>query len=136
MNAEHSHVMKDGTPKPYESERYFLDKLRFYTDVGDLALDLAVDHPAIVVVDARGPEAFAAGHIPGAVHLAVAALALDTIRSLDKTRTYVVYSDGMWCQQSTKVAHTLATHGLIVKELMGGFDCWKRAGQPVTQAGE
>lgn len=132
MAVEHSHVLRDGAPKPAESERYFLEKLRFYTDARDLALDLRDAHPAIVVVDARSHHQYREAHIPDARCLPISALDLDTMRELDKTKTYVVYGDDPWCQQSTKVAHRLAQHGLIVKELLGGFEYWRRANHPLA----
>ena len=42
-------------------------KLRFHTDSWDLSVDLRAKFSDIVVIDARSRDAYAAGHIPGAV---------------------------------------------------------------------
>ena len=42
-------------------------KLRFHTDSWDLSVDLRAKFSDIVVIDTRSRDAYAAGHIPGAV---------------------------------------------------------------------
>ena len=60
-------VLEYGTPEPGETASVMADKLRFHTDAWDLSVDLKAMHPAIVVIDARSPDAYAQAHIPGAI---------------------------------------------------------------------
>ena len=53
---------------------------------------------------------------------------------LDSTALYVTYCDGIGCNASTKGALKLAELGFQVKELIGGFDWWKRDGYPTEIA--
>jgi rhodanese-related sulfurtransferase len=100
---------------------YFAAKLAFETDADDVAAALASGDPGFVVVDARSPEAYAAGHIPGA-------------RRAGEPLPHgplVVYCWGPGCNGATKLAHALATRGHAVKEMIGGFEYWVREGHPV-----
>src|SRR6185312_10346009 len=55
---------------------HFTARLSFETDVSDVAADLAAGTPGFVLVDSRGPQAWAQGRIPGAVHLPTADIAV------------------------------------------------------------
>ncbi len=48
--------------------------------------------------------------------------------SLDRSKLYVCYCDGIGCNASTRIALKLLTLGFQVRELMGGLDWWKRDG--------
>ncbi|RUR35353.1 rhodanese-like domain-containing protein [Vreelandella populi] len=110
-------------------------KLCHYTDAWDVAEDLANGIDAIVVIDTRSLEHYRAGHIPGAVSLPHREMTPERLARLDRSRVYVTYCDGIGCNGSTKGAWKLASAGLIVKELLGGLDFWRRDGHPV-QTGE
>jgi hypothetical protein len=47
----------------------FLSRLAFETDPSDVYTDLMNKIPGILVVDPRTPEAYARGHVPGAINL-------------------------------------------------------------------
>jgi hypothetical protein len=47
---------------------YFAAKLAFETDAADVAEALATDTPGFTLIDARSEDAYAAGHIPGALN--------------------------------------------------------------------
>ena len=105
---------------------YFAAKLAFETDADDVAAALASGEPGFVVVDARSPEAYAAGHIPDARQLARPV----TVDALPD-QPIVVYCWGPGCNGATKLAHELAQLGHPVKEMIGGFEYWAREGHPV-----
>jgi len=63
-----SSVLRIPAATPQQSLDYLQAKLAFYTDAWDLAEDLGRQIPDIVVIDARAPEAYRAGHICGAVN--------------------------------------------------------------------
>ncbi|WP_251977243.1 rhodanese-like domain-containing protein [Salinicola avicenniae] len=108
------------------------EKLARYSDAWDLAVDLASGVEALVVIDTRAPERYAAGHIPGALSLPHVEMTPARLTALSKDRVYVCYCDGIGCNGSTRGAFKLASAGLRVKELLGGLDFWKRDGHPVA----
>lgn len=109
--------------------RHYADKLAYEIDAWDLKV--ALDHgEKVVVIDARSPEAFAAGHIPGAVSLPHRTMSAATTATMDRAALVVTYCDGIGCNASTKGALNMTKLGFRVKELMGGLDWWKRDGHP------
>lgn len=84
-------------------------------------------------VDARGAEAFAHGHIPGAIHLPPVgerdeAAALASLRGF---HTVVVYDAGVGCQLAVAVADRLRGAGFSdVRILDGSWSAWQAAGGP------
>src|SRR5215472_5381746 len=92
-----SAVLEYGAPEPGETAALMADKLRFHTDSWDLPVDLKAGLPGIVVIDARGREAYAAGHIPGAVSFPHREMSAETTAQLDRSKVYVVYCDGIGC---------------------------------------
>lgn len=110
--------------------KHYADKLAYEIDSWDLqeALNNG-DH--VIVIDARSPQAYAAGHIPGAVSLPHRQMNADATARFDKAALIVTYCDGIGCNASTKGALNMARLGFRVKELMGGLDWWKRDGHAV-----
>lgn len=109
--------------------RHYADKLAYEIDAWDLkvALDRGEN---VIVIDARSPEAFAAGHIPGALSLPHRSMSEATTAALDRAALVVTYCDGIGCNASTKGALNMTKLGFRAKELMGGLDWWKRDGHP------
>ena len=132
MAHEISAVLEYGAPEPGEIARVMEDKLRFHTDSWDLFVDLRAGLSDIVVIDARSRDAYAAGHIPGAVSFPHRKMTAETTAKLDRSKVYVVYCDGIGCNASTKGAYKLAELGFRAKELLGGIDWWRRDGHPVA----
>ena len=132
MGQQGSAVLEFGVPEPAETAAVMADKLRFHTDSWDLSVDLTAANPAVVVIDARSRDAYAAGHIPGAVSFPHREMTAETTASLDRAKVHVVYCDGIGCNASTKGAYKLASLGFRVKELLGGLDWWRRDGHPVA----
>lgn len=117
-----------------EQLRHYSDKLAYEIDAWDLNAALAAGE-SIVVIDARSPQSYAAGHIPGAVNLPHRTMTPDTTAGLDRGALVVTYCDGIGCNASTKGALNMARLGFRVKELIGGLDWWKRDGYPVERSG-
>ena len=113
--------------------QHYEDKLKYETDSWDLN-EAIQNGENIVVIDARSPEAFAEGHIPGALNFPHRKMNEDSMADLDRDALYVTYCDGIGCNASTKGALNMARLGFNVKELMGGLDWWKRDGYP-TETG-
>ena len=127
-----SSVLQIPAATPQQSLDYLQAKLAYYTDAWDLAEDLARQAPEIVVIDARAPEAYRAGHICGAINFPHRGMDVTTTARLDCNKVFVTYCDGIGCNGSTKAAWKLASLGFQVKELIGGLDFWKRDGHPLT----
>ena len=125
-----------GTPEPGETAAAMADKLRFHTDSWDLSVDLKAELPGIVVIDARRRDAYAAGHIPGAVSFPHREMSPEATATLDRGAVYVVYCDGIGCNASTKAAYKLSRLGFRTKELLGGLDWWRRDGHPVVMSSD
>jgi len=134
-------VRADGLPlvakRPYE----------IYTDCPELiaqakpmaATDAAGILGAVQVIDARGIEAFAAGHAPGAISVPYSALAppgkeqIEPLRAFGPGRILVVGDTEL--DSGQLLAADLATAGLTgVRYVDGGFPAWQEAGLPVEGA--
>ncbi len=106
---------------------HYRNKLSHETDSWDL-YEALQGGEAVVVVDGRSREAFAAEHIPGAVSLPHREICAETVAVLAADSTCVCYCDGIGCNASTKTALKLLQLGFDVRELIGGLDWWKRDG--------
>jgi len=113
---------------------FYQRKLAYEMDSADVAEAVSNGEP-IVVVDGRSADAFAQEHIPGAISLPHRGISYNTTESLDKTKLYVCYCDGIGCNASTKTALKLLTLGFEVRELIGGLDWWKRDGHATQGEG-
>jgi rhodanese-related sulfurtransferase len=89
---------------------------------------------AVVLLDVRPPEEYAAGHIAGAVSVPLGLLEelLDTVPA---DAEVVAYCRGPYCQLSSRALEILRAHGLHARRLVDGFPEWRLAGLPVA-AGE
>jgi len=107
-------------------------KLAFETDASDVAaaLEAGVDFH---LVDVRGQAAWDQGHAAGAVHIPRQELAA-RVGELGVGIPVVVYCWGPGCNGGAKGAFELASLGVPVKEMLGGFEYWAREGYPVEGA--
>ena len=121
-------------PAPSEAAvAHFAHRLTVETDCSDVHHDLGLGDQRIVVIDARGPEVFAAGHVPGAVNIPHAAIDAASAAAVIADGTIAVtYCAGPHCNASTLAALRLAQLGYPVKEMLGGYDYWVRDGYPVA----
>ena len=106
---------------------FYQRKLAYEMDSADLCEAVAKGEP-IVIVDGRAATAHAREHIPSAISLPHREINANSTESLDKSKLYVCYCDGIGCNASTKTALKLLTLGFQVRELIGGLDWWKRDG--------
>lgn len=117
-------------PDPSGAQAYFASKVAYTT--GPVELDqLRREGASILIVDVRGADDFAAGHIPGAVHLPRERW-MDP-PDLEPERTLVLYSHSQVCRMAASAALELATHGFSVMELEGGFAAWREHGLDVEK---
>ncbi|WP_328928109.1 rhodanese-like domain-containing protein [Streptomyces sp. NBC_00190] len=121
-----------GVPTTAElSATYFLAKLAAECDPSDVEHDISHKIPGVAVIDTRSAESYREAHIPGALNLPHRDLSSEHVVGLDRDVTYVTYGFGPDCNAGTKGAAKLAVLGFRVKEMIGGFEYWKRDGFPV-----
>jgi len=107
------------------------------TRVQELSPDAAEQaiRDADVLIDVRETEEFAAGHVPGAVHMSRGMLEfkLSSTPELTSRDIRIV----LYCKTSGRAAlAACALHDmgyLDVKSIAGGFDAWVAAGKPVAK---
>ena len=113
--------------KPLKTEMQF----QFSEADADFVFQMSAD-PRTVLIDARLPELFSRGYIPGAVNLPVAdfAVALPALLPrLRSARLTIVYCGGPKCNDAVNLAGKLLGKGF--KDIMiypGGIEDWQRRG--------
>lgn len=105
---------------------WFSRRLRHETDPSDVAADRAAGVP-ITLVDVRSRASYDQGHVPGAIHLPGRELA-ERHGELADLPNLVVYCWGPACNGATRAALELSRRGLVVREMIGGFEYWAREG--------
>lgn len=103
--------------------------------VDDAAKFLA-EHPDAIIIDARAPKEFAAGHLPHAknYNLTDDATYKEVLTTItDKTKWYLVNSAVGHYRTVRALEYFEANNFEHAVALDGGFAAWKKAGQPVEQ---
>ena len=84
----------------------------------------------VTVLDVRPAKEFAAGHLPGAINVAVEDLGKH-LKQLPKGREVIAYCRGPYCLLSVDAVALLRTKGYKARRLEDGFPEWKASGLPV-----
>jgi rhodanese-related sulfurtransferase len=104
--------------------RHFEDMLAFETDCWDVHESLeSADHD-FIVVDVRGPNAFAKGHVKGAINIPHQEMTAERMAQYSTNKVFVVYCGGPHCNGANKAAVRLARLCLPVKMMIGGVKGW------------
>lgn len=111
---------------------HYSKKLAYEIDSWDLKVGIE-DGTNVIVIDARSPDAFSSGHIPGAINIPHRQMNPESTSHLDKSVLIVTYCDGIGCNASTKGALAMSNLGFNVRELIGGLDWWKRDGHQISE---
>ncbi|GAA1656326.1 rhodanese-like domain-containing protein [Fodinicola feengrottensis] len=100
-------------------------------------LQKLIDTDAVTVVDALGGSYYERAHLPGAVPLVEADLAVQAGAVLpDKTAAIVTYCSNTACANSGRVAAGLEKLGYTnVRKYAEGIQDWTEAGLPVEGSG-
>ena len=124
------------TAKPAASSAdaaaHFGAKLSFETDCADVQGALAAGPTAFRLVDVRGPGAYAAGHVEGAINIPHAELTAERLAAWPMDTLFVVYCAGPHCNGADKAALRLAGLGRPVKIMIGGVTGWRDEGFPLS----
>jgi rhodanese-related sulfurtransferase len=113
-----------------DAHRHFAARLRFETDVADVAADVRAGSVPYTIVDVRSADNYARAHVRGAINLPLAAIDHESAAALPEGPV-VVYCWGPGCNGAHRAAHRLTRHGRQVKEMIGGIEYWIREGQPL-----
>ncbi|OJA54144.1 rhodanese [Burkholderia ubonensis] len=107
---------------------HFEASLRFETDCWDVHDALASGAPDFVLLDVRGPDLFAAGHVPGARNLPHRKIVAGKLADYPADTLFVVYCAGPHCNGAARAAIRLARLGRPVKLMIGGVTGWRDEG--------
>lgn len=113
---------------------HFRSRLAVETDCSDVHAAMAEGPAAFVLVDARSAEAYASGHVAGAVNLPHASIDEQALARWTADTEFVTYCWGPHCNAATKAAAAIASLGRPVKEMIGGVWGWAQEGHDLVTA--
>ncbi len=89
-----------------------------------------LDNGDVVMIDVRPAPEYAAGHLPGAIHMPVEELT-ERLEELPRDREVVAYCRGRYCVLAHHAVRLLNAHGLRARRATDGILEWRLAGVPV-----
>jgi rhodanese-related sulfurtransferase len=120
---------------PADAAAHFARKLSLETDCWDVHESLKSGSPDFVLLDVRGPAAFAKGHVPGALNLPHGKLTERRMMEWPEGTLFVVYCAGPHCNGADRAALRLAQIGRPVKLMIGGVTGWIDEGFALESGG-
>lgn len=112
---------------------HFEAEFTFETDCWDVNDAMRSGSPDFVLVDVRSHEAFARGHVPGAISIPHGKLIASRLAEYPSDTLFVVYCAGPHCNGAARGALRLAKLGRPVKLMAGGVTGWLDEGFELTQ---
>ena len=109
---------------PADAAAHFARKLSLETDCWDVHESLKSGGPDFVLLDVRGPAAFAEEHVPGALNLPHGKITERRMTEWPAGTLFVVYCAGPHCNGADRAALRLARIGRPVKLMIGGVTGW------------
>jgi rhodanese-related sulfurtransferase len=109
---------------PALAEQHFAAGFMFETDCWDVHDSLRSGHPGFVLIDARSPELYAKGHVPGAINIPHRKIIGTRIAEYPQGTLFVTYCAGPHCNGAARAALRLARLGRPVKLMAGGIAGW------------
>ncbi len=107
---------------------HFEASLSFETDCWDVHHSLTTGAHDFVLLDVRGSEQYAAGHVPGAVDLAHRKIIGSKLEAYPANTIFIAYCAGPHCNGAARAAIRLAKLGRPVKIMPGGITGWRDEG--------
>jgi rhodanese-related sulfurtransferase len=121
---------------PAAALAHFEAMLTHETDCWDVHESLARGATDFLMVDVRGPEAFAQGHVAGAVNIPHGKLIASRLAQYPADLLFVVYCAGPHCNGANRAAVRLARLGRPVKMMIGGITGWIDEGFPLAEGAQ
>ncbi|MCW8196068.1 rhodanese-like domain-containing protein [Proteobacteria bacterium 005FR1] len=119
-----SAVSRPPAAEPDKARQHFESLLRFETDCWDVHHAINHKRQDFILLDVRSEQAFAAGHVPGAVNLPQTRVNEDMLAAYPPATLFVVYCAGPHCNGADKAALRLASLNRPVKKMIGGITGW------------
>jgi rhodanese-related sulfurtransferase len=107
-----------------EAEAHFAASFSFETDCWDTHEALSLPDPGFVLLDVRGPDQFAKGHVPGAINLPHGKIIASRMAAWPSDTLFVTYCAGPHCNGAARGALRLARLSRPVKIMAGGVTGW------------
>lgn len=115
-----------------EALAHFEAGFRFETDCWDVHESMTRGAQDFVLLDVRGPDLYARGHVPGAIHFPHGKLVESRLGGFPAETVFVVYCAGPHCNGAQRAAVRLARLGRPVKLMVGGITGWLDEGFPLA----
>lgn len=118
-----------------EAQLHFAKRLALETDCADVHEALTAGGgtpPDFVLLDVRGPKAYARSHVPGALNLPHRLMTAERMADWPLGTLFVVYCAGPHCNGGDRGALRLAELGLPAKLMIGGMTGWADEGFAYT----
>jgi rhodanese-related sulfurtransferase len=112
---------------------HFEAEFSFETDCWDVNDAMQSAEPGFVLADVRGPQAYANGHVPGAINIPHGKLIESKLEHFPRATLFVVYCAGPHCNGAARGALRLAKLGRPVKLMAGGVTGWVDEGFPLAK---
>lgn len=104
--------------------KHFEDSFAFETDCWDVHDALSKNAKDFILLDVRSPDAFAQGHVKGAINLPVGKIINSKLKQWPEDMLIVTYCAGPHCNGASKGAVRLAKLGRPCKIMVGGITGW------------
>jgi rhodanese-related sulfurtransferase len=112
---------------------HFEAEFTFEADCWDTHDAMQKGNPEFVLIDARSPEMFAKGHVPGAINIPHGKIIASRLESYAKDTLFVTYCAGPHCNGASRAALRIARLGYPVKIMAGGITGWIDEGFELEQ---
>ncbi|MGH8145727.1 MAG: rhodanese-like domain-containing protein [Rhodanobacteraceae bacterium] len=129
----HNPVTQVPAASPEHAMQHFETGFAFETDCWDTHQALQQDDHGFVLIDARSPERFAEGHVPGAVNIPHGKIIESRMARWPASTLFVVYCAGPHCNGAARAAVRLAQLRRPVKLMAGGITGWLDEGFELEQ---
>ena len=121
---------------PAIAQAHFAARLSLETDCADVHEAFVDGQADFVLLDVRGPKAYARSHVPGALNLPHREITAERMSAWPDSTLFVVYCAGPHCNGADRGALRLAQHGRPVKLMIGGMTGWADEGFSFAQGAE
>ena len=137
-NAHRAHHKTKPLQNSREAVKFFAHELDFKTNPHGVNAVLDGKVHNVIIVDVRTAKDYAAGHIPGAINIPCDEHDHfdgheSEFKGLQKDKYAYVYCYALLCNLGQKAAKKFASLGYPVKEIVGGWDEWKKGGNRIEK---